>query len=709
MAKKTAVTPDPNEALLTLARKRFRMSADAEATLRKNQLEAKKFAGGEHWDPVVKARREEDGDPCLTFDLLKPQIKQITNQQRAMRPAVNVNPVDNGADVETAEVFQGIIRHIEADSDADDAYDQAGKDQTEIGRGWFKFTTEYCDDETGDQKIKIERIRNPFSVYPDPSVKRRDYSDAKFLLETSDWLPEDLKERFPNAKFVNVDDFEGIGDDGAKWINGERIRVALYWTVNTTRTLLALGVGRSRPVKAVKVSCHTITGLEVLESYEWAGKYIPYVPVIGEEIDLEGKVEYRGVVWGAMSPSRAFDYIKSKAIEVIALTPLAPYVAEEGQLEGHEAMWEQANRKKFPVLQYKRVGLSGQPAPPPQRSFGEPPVQALNAEAAEAQNLVRMSTGFFNPLDRPKDESGVALRERRQQGEHGNSDYLDGLARGIRFGGRILIDLIPKIYDVPRVFRILGKDNQPKSVVVHAGNAEAAQGMDGEGIKGIYDLGAGVYDVTVTVGSTETARQEFVEQVGELFQAHPEVFSIIGDLYFDHMDMPGAKQIAERLKKTLPENLQDQDPGSPASLQMKASQLGQQVQQMGQALQEAQRKIETDEAKQGASIKIKEMDLEFQREKLAVESETKITVAELSAKIDRMALFLEERARLGVQTESERARGHEAGLSEAGRRHEAAMSTQSHEQGLESGAAGSELAMAQAEHAQSIAPVEEAA
>lgn len=698
MAKKQTAAPDPNAELLALALKQFRISADAENTLRANQLEAKKFAGGEHWDPVIKARREADGDPCLTFDLLKPQIKQITNQQRAMRPAINVNPVDNGADPETAEVFQGVIRHIETDSDADDAYDQAGKDQTEIGRGWFKFRTEYCDPEDGetvDQKIVIDRVRNPFSIYRDPAAMKRDYSDGKFLFETSDWMPEDLRERYKDAKFTSVDDFSGLGDDAAHWIQGERIRVALWWRVSTNRRLLQLGAGKTRPVTTRTVTCRVITGREVLETYEWAGKYIPYVPVIGEEIDLEGKVEYRGVVWGAMSPSRAFDYTKSKTIEVIALAPLAPYVAAEGQLEGHEAQWQQANRKKFPVLQYKPVGLGGDREPPPRRDYGEPPVQALNVESAEAQNLIRMATGFFNPLDRPKEESGVALRERRQQGEHGNSDYLDGLARGIRFGGRILLDLIPKIYDVPRVMRIIGKTNQEKRVVVHAGNGEAAQDLQQEGIAGIYDLGAGVYDVTVTVGSTETARQEFVEQVGELFQAHPEVFQVIGDLYFEHMDMPGAKQIAERLKKTLPPNLQDQDPGSPASAQAKASQLEQQIQQMQQALQEATQAVATDQAKQASALEIKRMDLEFQREKLKAESETKITVAELGAKIERIALFLEERARLGVEAEQAQARSHEVALND-----------RQHAQGMEASAAGSEQAMAQAEHAQEIAPVE---
>jgi hypothetical protein len=391
--QRTGAVPADDDAFLALARKRFRFIVEAEIDLRKHLLEDKDFADGNHWDSKALSDRTANGDPCLTIDILKPQIKQIKNQQRAMRPAVTVVAKGDGARPDIAEVFQGLIRHIETNSDADDAYDQAGNDQAEIGLGWFKIITEYLDDDgdSNDQELGLERIRNPFSIYSDPTAKRRDRLDKKYLFETSDWTPEDLKEAWPDARFTQSSDFKAIGDEGADWYRGDKIRVARYWYVETTEKK-----GKVRKVKVPKVRCKIITGLEVLEDYEWAGKYIPYIPVLGEERDTEGKVDLQGAVRVAKDTQRMFNYQKSKAAEVLALVPLAPFIAEEGQLEGHEDEWASANVKKHAVLKYKRTGLDGTPDPPPARNFGEPPVQAILAEAREAQQLIEAQTGFFN-------------------------------------------------------------------------------------------------------------------------------------------------------------------------------------------------------------------------------------------------------------------------------------------------------------------------
>jgi hypothetical protein len=507
-------TADADDKLLELARRRFKVCVEAEDKLRARQLEDKRFAAGDQWPEAIKKQRAEDNRPCLVIDRLKPQLKQVTNAQKAMRPAVQVNPVDNGADPETAEVFQGLVRHIENQSDADDAYDQAGKDQVEIGRGWFRITTEYCDDDTGNQEIRIERVRNPFSIYTDPASQRRDTSDKKYAFEVSDLTADELKARFPDAKYTTGADFEGLGDDAPQWmVGGERIRVVKYWHVETTKSTKPGTTGKDRVYETHKVSCDVLTGLEVLEHYDWAGKYIPLAPVIAEEIDLEGEVDIRGMVRGAKDPQRMLNYWKSATTEAMALAPKAPIVAAEGQLEPYIAMWKQANTRNLPYLLYKPTTLGGALTPPPQRQVAEPPIQAMMAQTQAAENDLRAATGFFDVDEREsREQSGRAIMARQQMGQHGNSDYLDGLSRGIRFGGRILIDLIPKIYDVPRVVRILGLDNQPQLVMIHAGQAPAVDPATGApalppGVKGIYDLSVGTYDVTVTQGPSPAKRR----------------------------------------------------------------------------------------------------------------------------------------------------------------------------------------------------------
>lgn len=652
-----AATPKPataHEKLLELARKRFKLSSDGETELRQKQLEDKKFAAGDQWPAAIKQQRADDGRPCLTIDRLKPQIKQVTNQQRQMRPAVQVNAVDNAADPKTAEVLQGMVRHIENQSDADDAYDQAGKDQTEIGCGYWRYRTEYVDDSTGNQRIVIDRIRNRFSVYDDPAAQKRDRSDRKFLFHTS-WLTrEELEARYPNATATSADLFQGLGDEAPLWMDGEKFLVAEYWRVEVTRKPIALPDRKTRTVESRKVYCDHITALEVLESYEWAGKYIPFCVALGEEIDIEGKVDLVGMVRGAKDPQRMFNYWKSATTEAMALAPKAPFLAAEGQLEPYLPMWKSANSKNLPYLLYKPVTLGGTLAPPPQRQTAEPPIQAMMRETQGAENDIRAATGFFDTNQRETREmSGVAIRARQAQGEHGNSDYLDGLARAVRFGGRILVDLIPKIYDAPRVVRILGLDNQPKTVMVHGGQAPPVDPLTGaptlpEGVKEIYDLSVGEFDVTVTAGpSYATARAEFVEQMAELFKANPALFQVVGDLFFENMDLPNAKQIAERLKKMLPPPLQDQENGpTPEQAQAQLAAMGQQMQLMQQALQQAQQVIETKQVEAQAKIQIADAEIQS-KEKIAV---LQADVARYKAEIDGQLAQMKLQGELATAT-----------------------------------------------------------
>lgn len=643
------------QAILEHARKRFKLSNEAEDKVRAAMLEDKKFLAGEQWPEAIKKERSADGRPCLVIDRLTPQIKQVTNQQRAMRPAITVNPVAGGADPDTAEVLQGMVRHIESQSDADDAYDQAGRDQAEIGRGWIRVLTDYCDDKSFDQEIKIGRVRNPFTVFPDPSCQRRDYSDGLFLFAVSDLLVEDFKAKYPRAKFTTAAEFdEALGADTRYWLNGESIRVVEYWHVEITRTEVpnpAPG-GKPRTAETRKIVCDTLTGLEILESYEWPGKYIPWVPVLGEEIDIEGKVDLRGMVRRAKDPQRMFNFWKSATTEMVALAPKAPFVAAEGQLEPYMSLWKTANTRNHPVLVYKNVTLGDRLAPPPQRQVAEPPIQALMVSSQAAEADLRAATGFFDVGEREsREQSGRAIIARQKQGEHGNSDFIDGLARAVRHVGRIVIDLIPHYYDAPRVIRIVGLDNEPKTVMVHADNAPQP-GPDGKpalppGVEGVFDVSVGTYDVTVSTGpSFESARQEFVEQMAQIFQSQPNLFQVIGDLFFENMDIPNAKPIADRLKKLLPPQLQDQGAQDPAALQAQVAAMGQQIEQMGGALQQADQLIKGKQLELQAQQQIEAAKIQSQEAIKAAELASKEKIAAIQAAVDQHKATVD--AQLGV-------------------------------------------------------------
>lgn len=645
--------------LLATARERFRLSAEAEADLRKLQLEDKKFASGEQWPEKIKAQREEDGRPCLTIDRLSPQIKQVTNGLREARPSIDIAPTENG-DVEVAEVYGGLIRHIQNNSDADVAYDQGGSDAATIGRGFFRVLTEYESDDSDSQEIIIGRIRNPFTIYFDPTCQKIDYSDARFAFVVEDLLFSQYKLEYPDSKVgksASLTEFSSTGDDLAEWFTEQTVRVAEYWYVESTYEDRTLPNGKKRKIEKRKVFCKKINAVEVLESYEWAGKYIPIVPVIGEEVDINGKVDYRGITRRARDPQAMSNYWFTAATEAVALAPKSPVIMAEGQDEGYERQWDQANVKNFSRLVYKPTTIGQNLAPPPSRMTAEPPIQAMMAMLQASENNLRAVTGFYDVGDREgREQSGRAIMARQRMGELGNSDYGDGLRRAIRHCGRILVDLIPHIYDVPRVRRITGKDGQERSVIVHAGNPPPVDPATGkpqqpDGVDGVFDLSAGKYDVVVSAGqSFQTARQEFIELMAPMFQAKPELFQLFGDIFFENLDVPYAKQMAERAKKMLPPQLQDdngQEQPIPPQVQMQMQQMQEQLQMAGQAAQEMQRVIETKQIEvesreriESAKLALEErmavMQIELDRQKAILEAQMK--TAQIDAENARVVL-----------------------------------------------------------------------
>lgn len=710
-------TPDPDQArdekvrlLLQKAHRQWRTVDNTESELRNLQKKDLEFSWGApyQWEAQDIADRQRDGRPCLTINRLNGPIKAVTNQMRSSRPMIQVNPVDDGADPDTAEVFQGLIRRIELQSDADVVYSTAGDRLVRQGRGYWRIITEYADDETRELEIKLKRVRNTFTVYLDPSVLELDGSDANYGFVIEDVPRDEYIARFPDSKLVSLTAFDGIGNAPPDWMPTGKVRIAEWYWVETTTTekvFVKLQDGSSqtvdskrihampadlelpsvpgvtfalllpdpqrpttpvgvdagmapppeepgtttpdaalpedlmdtpveqadaiqvvtiegrRSVNTRKVKFALINGMEILDGNDdktdgrdWPGKYIPIVQVVGDEFDIDGKVDYRGMVRDAKDSQRMKNYWTSAMTEAIALAPRAPFIGYAGQFENFEDKWGLANRRNFAYLEANPVPLgNGQMAPLPQRNAVEPAIQSMVYASQQAENDLRATTGYFDVQEgeTKKEQSGRAILARQKQGEVATSNYMDNLGYGIRFTGRILLDLIPKVYDGLRVRRILGADNQEKTVAVHAGRVPTQ--ADGQplppeqlsallpnpgAIDRIYDLSVGRYDVSISVGpSYQSRRQEAVDSIMQLIQAVPDVAAMSLDILLDAMDWPGAKQIAKRAKKMIPALQDDQGQGGPPPIppevqqQMQAMQA--ELQQTQQVLQQAQQQLQS--------------------------------------------------------------------------------------------------------------------
>ena len=550
---------------LRQARERFERAWAAERENRIEALDDLKFRAGEQWPENVKSERQAASRPTLTINRMPQFIRQVTGDIRQNKPAIKVRPVDGNSDPALARTISGIIRHIEQASDAAVAYNTAADGAATCGIGHFRIVTEYADDDAFEQDIRIRRIRNPFAVYWDPDAEALTREDARWCFVTERLPLEDFKARWPEASPVWFETNEAR-DELDRWWDGETVRIAEYWVKEPVTKKLALlesgetvsldGLGkkavaalpvvRTREVETHKVVHYLLNGAEILEGpHDWAGRYIPVVPVCGEEVHIGDRVVRHGIIRYAKDPQRLYNYWRTTAAESVALAPKAPWLLTPRQLEGQKAKWESANKGNPPYLLYN----PDPSAPPPQRTVPAHPPVAMFQEAQIAVDDLKAVTGIHDASlgAQGNETSGRAILMRQRVGDVGTFVYIDNLARAIRHAGRILVDLIPRIYDTERTVRILGEDDNETFAVIN----QVALGPDGPVV--LNDLSAGKYDVEVVTGpSFSTKRIEAAESMMAFVQAVPSAAALISDLIARNMDWPGAEAIAERLKRALP-------------------------------------------------------------------------------------------------------------------------------------------------------------
>jgi hypothetical protein len=627
-----------SEEILTVARSRMKTAMAAFSQTREDELDDLRFYAGSpdnQWQwpaDVLQTRGAVQGQtinarPCLTINKLPQHVHQVTNEQRMNRPGIKVIPADDKADVDMADVFNGVIRHIEYISDADVAYDTACENQVSYGEGYIRVLTEYCDEDTFDQDIKIGRIRNSFSVYMDPLIQDPTGADAKWCFVTEDLPKAEYERLYPDAAPISTLMSLGVGDQSiAQWIGENTIRIAEYFYVEYEKQTLNLYPGnqtafsgtpedktmrmmfgkpiRSREADRKKVKWCKINGYDILEERDWAGAYIPVVRVVGNEFEVDGQMYVSGLVRNAKDAQRMYNYWVSQEAEMLALAPKAPFIGYGGQFEGYEQQWKTANTNNWPYLEVNPDVTDGQGAvlPLPQRA--QPPMASsglLQAKAGAAEDI-KSATGQYNAsLGMTSNErSGKAILARQREGDIGTYHYVDNLARAIRHIGRQLVDLIPKIYDTERIARIIGEDGEPDTVKMNPMQDEPVKRIvDQEGnlIEKIYNPGVGKYDVRVITGpGYATKRQEALESMAQLLQGNPQLWQVAGDLFVKNMDWPGAQDLAKRFKKTIdPKVLADEDDPALAAANQQMEAMAAEMENMFQMLQNVNQSMEARE------------------------------------------------------------------------------------------------------------------
>jgi hypothetical protein len=708
----------------------FRENAVLDAQFRAGTWGKKTF----QWDEHIRAERAADGRPCLTINRAPGFIHQVTNQEREAHLVITVKPVDDEGDPETAEVLQGIIRNIEGHSIADWQYTRVGDKQAEQGLGLIRLVTEYVDEDgTGKedadifrQCVKIKGERDPLTVLLDPTYEEPDASDAEFAFKYADYERDSFKATLgyePPDEATVLAFKADHADDGGEWFPGSRIRVVewfrkefrgarirkallsdgtviLYPTDEKKAEIEALGnkIVRDRYVQERVVMWRKACGTHIFEETVWPDKCQPWTPVPGDELQIDGERDYRGVVRDSKDAACVYNVEVSALVEAVGRGVKAPVVGFTGQFgkvgSPQRQAWENAHKKPYSFLEVDPVTLDGQPASHPQPITFEPPLQGVIMAIRQADEDYKTTAGFHDASlgQRGPQESGVAIDKRQQQDLLGSSHYLDNFRMALGCVGRRLIRLIRVVYDVPTVLRITGRDDREKRVMVYSGakndprQQEFLQTHPGphpitlaggktvilpgqkipfelpKGVAGIYDIGTGKYDIEVIAGKDGgTKREEQVQLMAEIFKGLPPEYIVnFTDLWFLLMDSPVAGQLSERAKKMLPQQFQDQEEGGatqvPPHVQAEMAQMKQQLEMAGQVVQQLTSEIKSERAKIQSQMLMKQEEIASRERVAALQVKRDLLMQQIDLKAEAaLALLQGEIDRIELLTKA----GHE--------------------------------------------------
>lgn len=607
------------------ARERFRLIMDWEGEFRSQYADDTKFVHGDsdnHWQWPASMYADRGDKPSLTVNKTRQHCLQIINDAKQNKPQMRVNPVSDQATKASADVFEGVFRHIEYMSNASVAYDTATEHQVHGGIGWWRVIIDYEDESSLHQCCRLERVRDAMSIYMDPDIKEVDGSDARFAFVVDDVPRDEFEGKYPEYRDrIPQGGTAGPVIEGG-WLDDDHVRVAEYYRIveyddvlhllpdgstiheselneqGTISDLNYLSL-QQRHLRRKTLQWIKIVGGVIVDRQEEIGKYIPLVRVIGEETVIEGRLERKGHVRALKDPQRIYNYWASSAVEQVALQSKSPYIAAAESIETFQGYWDTANTENHSVLPYNAVSAEGTPLPPPQRQ--EPPqiAQAYVVGMQHAQQDLMFASGQYQPTmgqPPPNTEiSGKAIALRQRQGDNATYHFVDNLAIAIRFTGRILLDLIPKIYDTPRILQILSPDGtvdrvqlnprQPAALMSlpqpNPGEAQTAgsvvpptpqQAMAASVVR-IFNPNVGKYEVQADVGPAyATRRQQSFDAFMQILSTAPQIMSLAGDLLMKNADFPQAEELAERLARMVPPQAMGQGPSPQEQAQ------GQQIQ-----------------------------------------------------------------------------------------------------------------------------------
>lgn len=509
-----------------------------------------------------------DGRFRGTFDMCGPIVDNIAGEIEQSDFTLRVSPSGGDASEDTAELFDGIIRNIRNISNAEEAFNQAGRGVVISGFDCLEVVQDWVDADAFEQDLFIRRIPDAInSVWFEAGSTRQDRSDAKWACVLTAISVPEYKERFPKGSKQSVSTDEKTSE---YWHKAEKVLIGrIVYKKPKTVELVRMTDGsvyevdekfesivdelaqsgiteeKRRVRKTHKVYSRLFdNGGWLTDEQETVFTDLPIVPVYGNFEIIENKVVYSGKIEKLYDQQRSLNYAMSRDIEDGALSPSPTVWMTEAMSEGHD--YSRMNIDRHGVRHFNvdddNINLTPQYTGGPQSSPG------LQTTIANMQQMIGSTANMFNAQQGNANptQSGVAGAQQIEQGNIGSIKWFKSLEIAICQIGKVLINAIPKVYDSTRQVRLLNEDGTGKMITL---NTMVFDSQSQKMVE-INDLSKGQYDVVCDVGPAFNNQQkEMAAAFLEMSSIVPGLADIGSDIWVKNQQTPGMDQIAERLRK----------------------------------------------------------------------------------------------------------------------------------------------------------------
>jgi hypothetical protein len=640
-------------------------------TLGKSDME---FALRDQWTAIERGEFQRLFKPAMQFNKLYDPIKKIIGEQRRNTPDLKVRSLTGKATQDEINLRADIVRSVAYHSSNDIVYQTAFGNALLYGFGAFEICTEYETSHSFNQVIRYKPILNPAQCFFDPHAQMPHKGDGNYCGKYTVMSKDEFYATYPHIKHaVSYVSPQQLVD--FQWETRDTITICDYYVKEWySKIIYMLDNGdvvdqeewdeiqklykdaskeneairqelegrmpeiiNERKTEDYRIKHYRLIKDKIIEFAEWPSKYLPIIFVDGDSYYIDGQQYTRSFIRNAKDAQRFLNYLGSEIAGQIKSNRREQWVVTPDNIKGFEQIW------RNPELQMGALQAN------PDKATGQLPIkvppseipQSLLAHYQRATQDIKEIIGFFeaNEGSESNEVSGIAVQTRAIQGSMAASVYFDNLNRAIEQGGRVVLDLLPTIYDTERNIVVTKRDGETKSLTINKNLPDNSTQNA---------LTRGDFDIEIDTGpSFAVQKAQALQMFIQLVQANPQVFPLVADLIAKNLDMQYMPQVVDRLKTLVPEQILAKEEGRPPSppkpnpqQQMMAMQqqlAQQQLMERAQELKIRQEKHELEKAKLALDAQKMMADMKID----GVKAQTENHKAELNFTAD-MVKFLSE-------------------------------------------------------------------